>query len=125
MPSPGVSSDPPPLVAPLKQSPIKFSPFDQHHYQRLIRAREVTDQCVVWSGGTVVHLSRGFDRRIEEHSGVVYGNAFVQKISSFYCPAVDDRGFICFYRRASAGLRHLPKLITQMGFSLTNVVACT
>ena len=42
MPSPGVSSvsDPRPLVAPLKQVAIKFSPFDQHHYQRLIRARE-------------------------------------------------------------------------------------
>lgn len=40
MPSPGVSSDPRPLVAPLKQRPIRFSPFDQHHYQRLIRARE-------------------------------------------------------------------------------------
>jgi hypothetical protein len=42
MPKPGVSSfsDPRPLVAPLKQIPIKFSPFDQHHYQRLIRARE-------------------------------------------------------------------------------------
>jgi len=40
MPSPGVSPDPRPLVAPLKQIPIKFSPFDQHHYQRLIRARE-------------------------------------------------------------------------------------
>ena len=40
MPSPGVSCDPRPLVAPLKQIPIKFLPFDQHHYQRLIRARE-------------------------------------------------------------------------------------
>ena len=42
MPSPSVSSfsDPRPLVAPLKQVAIKFSPFDQHHYQRLIRARE-------------------------------------------------------------------------------------
>jgi hypothetical protein len=42
MPKPGVSSisDPRPLVVPLKQIPIKFSPFDQHHYQRLIRARE-------------------------------------------------------------------------------------
>jgi FkbM family methyltransferase len=42
MPSPGVSSapDPRPLVSPLKQVTIKFSPFDQHHYQRLIRARE-------------------------------------------------------------------------------------
>ena len=42
MPSPGVSSvsDPRPRVAPLKQVAIKFSPFDQHHYQRLIRARE-------------------------------------------------------------------------------------
>jgi hypothetical protein len=40
MPSPGVSPDPRPLVAPLKQIPIKFSPFDQYHCQRLIRARE-------------------------------------------------------------------------------------
>jgi hypothetical protein len=40
MPSPGVSSETRPLGAPLKQIPIKFSPFDQHHYQRLIRARE-------------------------------------------------------------------------------------
>ena len=42
MPSPGVSSafDPRPLVTPLKQLAIKSSPFDQHHYQRLIRARE-------------------------------------------------------------------------------------
>jgi hypothetical protein len=42
MPSSGVSSvsDPRPLVSPLKQVAIKFSPFDQHHYQRLIRARE-------------------------------------------------------------------------------------
>ena len=40
MPSPSVSPDPRPLVAPLRQIPIKFSPFDQHHYQRLIRARE-------------------------------------------------------------------------------------
>jgi FkbM family methyltransferase len=42
MPSPGVSavSDPRPVIAPLKQVAIKFSPFDQQHYQRLIRARE-------------------------------------------------------------------------------------
>jgi len=47
MPSLGVSSvsdppvsDPRPLVSPLKQVVIKFSPLDQHHYQRLIRARE-------------------------------------------------------------------------------------
>lgn len=40
MSSPGVSPDPRPLVAHLKQIPIKFSPFDQQHYQRLIRARE-------------------------------------------------------------------------------------
>jgi len=41
MPSPGVSSDPRPLVAPQKQIPIKFSPFDLHHYQRLIRASDL------------------------------------------------------------------------------------
>jgi FkbM family methyltransferase len=46
MRTPGVSSlsdprsDPRPLVAPLKQVTIKFLPFDQQHYQKLIRARE-------------------------------------------------------------------------------------
>jgi len=42
MPSPGVSSVPilhPPAPRP-GQLEVKLSPFDQHHYQRLIRARE-------------------------------------------------------------------------------------
>ena len=46
MPSPGVSSvsdprsDARPLATPLNRLAIKLPPFDQHHYQRLIRARE-------------------------------------------------------------------------------------
>jgi len=44
MPSPSVSSafDPRPRVTPSKQLAIKISPFDQHHYQKLICAREET-----------------------------------------------------------------------------------
>ena len=61
MPSPGVSSDPRPLVAPLKQSPIKFSPFDQHHYQRLIRAREVGHSpCTAWRYHGLAERQRSF-----------------------------------------------------------------
>jgi len=63
MPSPGVSSafDPRPLVTPLKQLAIKSSPFDQHHYQRLIRAREETIRNVLRRLSPVFGLKTALD----------------------------------------------------------------
>jgi FkbM family methyltransferase len=63
MPSPGVSSafDSRPLVTPLKQLAIKSSPFDQHHYQRLIRAREETIRNVLRRLSPVVGLKTALD----------------------------------------------------------------
>jgi hypothetical protein len=63
MPSPGVSSafDPRPLVTPLKQPAIKFSPFDQHHYQRLLRTREEAIRNVLQRLSPAVGLKTALD----------------------------------------------------------------
>ncbi|HEX3544135.1 MAG TPA: hypothetical protein VHT31_06380 [Candidatus Acidoferrum sp.] len=63
MPSPGVSSvsDPRPLIAPLKQPAIKLSPFDQQHYQKLIRAREETIRNVLQRLSPALNLKTSLD----------------------------------------------------------------
>jgi SAM-dependent methyltransferase len=63
MPSPGVSSpfDPRPRVTPPKQLAIKISPFDQHHYQKLIRAREETIRNVLQRLSPAVGLTTALD----------------------------------------------------------------